>query len=291
MEKIENWKCISIDNVEWNYEISSMGRLRNKRTKKPRDIGTRSKYTKVTLFHKKEIESIDIHRLTAMAFAPNSNPKVLTDVIHLDRNTRNNDSTNLKWVTHAEFVEYTNETLAKERKSNKKPVLRYNLDRDPDNVVEYPSVRAASEEFGWRVAACLADSTKTVGGYFWSYKNPQPERVPFGQLDMKQFAQITGHPNYLISMDGRVYNKNKEYFMSAGFTGQFQGVHLGSKHHYLHRLVFSHFSGEKEIGIVIHKDKNKLNNHISNLEHIPKKCVQEPEQDQDQNQDEDHDEP
>ncbi len=278
MEKIENWKCISIDNVEWNYEISSMGRLRNKRTKKPRDIGTRLKYTRVTLFHKKEIESIDIHRLTAMAFVPNDNPKVKTDVIHLDRNTRNNEATNLKWVTHAEFVEYTNETQGRERKSNKKPVLRYNLDKNPDSVVEYPSVYAASKEYGWRVAACLADPTKTVGDFYWSYKNPQPALVPFEQLDMKQFAQITGHPNYLISMDGRVYNKNKEYFMTAGMTGKFLGVHLGSRHHYLHRLVFAHFSGEKDIGIVIHKDQNKLNNHISNLEHVPKKCVvHEPE--------------
>lgn len=103
---MEYWKTITINNVAWNYEVSSMGQLRNKRTQKVRNVPMLTKYPKVKLRCHKDTETIDLHRLIAMALVPNDDPIVKTDVIHLDRNTHNNSVSNLKWVSRPEFIQF-----------------------------------------------------------------------------------------------------------------------------------------------------------------------------------------
>jgi len=77
---------------------------------------------------------------------------------------------------------------------------------------------------------------------------------------------------YSISSDGKVYSdkSNIELKQSIGTTGYYR-VNLnnkdGGKTFKVHRLVATHFiENPNNLNIVNHKDGNKLNNNIDNLE-------------------------
>jgi hypothetical protein len=82
--------------------------------------------------------------------------------------------------------------------------------------------------------------------------------------------EIQGYPNYLIYDDGRVYNKkNKRYL--KGYIDRYVYINLYSdkytcKRYTLHRLVGIHYLPNPDnLPTIDHIDRNKLNNHVSNL--------------------------
>lgn len=84
---------------------------------------------------------------------------------------------------------------------------------------------------------------------------------------------IKEYNNYLISNFGRVKNKKTNYILNTNEIDKYLWVALqdknGNSHKVsVHRLVMSNFSpieNEQEMQIN-HKDGNKFNNHLSNLE-------------------------
>ena len=77
---------------------------------------------------------------------------------------------------------------------------------------------------------------------------------------------------YLISEDGKVYNlKTKRYLKghleNTGYISVNLNINNKKKNYALHRLVAQTFlENPDNLPIVNHKDGNKLNNDISNLE-------------------------
>ena len=51
MEEEENWKVVIIDNIEWKYEISNLGRLRVKDKNKIKAVVIRGGYISSTIFY------------------------------------------------------------------------------------------------------------------------------------------------------------------------------------------------------------------------------------------------
>jgi hypothetical protein len=47
---MEIWKTVIINNIEWNYKVSNMGKVIVTSTNKPRSLCTRE-YVSLTLFH------------------------------------------------------------------------------------------------------------------------------------------------------------------------------------------------------------------------------------------------
>lgn len=88
---MEQWKQIVIDGVEYNYSVSTHGRVRNDKTGqflKPSVI--RDGYLQVGLYKDKKTKQLQVHRLVAIMFIPNDEPTVKTIVHHLDHNWANN---------------------------------------------------------------------------------------------------------------------------------------------------------------------------------------------------------
>lgn len=97
-----------------------------------------------------------------------------------------------------------------------------------------------------------------------------------GNLPGEEWKQVQDYPNYLISSCGRIMNKNTQRLLKAyqDNSGGYLCVSLWKNNNgtttRIHPLVYSHFTGDFDLsGFVInHKDGNKLNNDISNLEKI-----------------------
>ena len=81
-----------------NYQVSCFGRIRNINTLKVMKQGLNTTgYYKIDLYKNKIRKTHTVHRLVAFAFCNNDNDYPLVD--HIDRNSSNNNFTNLRWVT------------------------------------------------------------------------------------------------------------------------------------------------------------------------------------------------
>ena len=87
--------------------------------------------------------------------------------------------------------------------------------------------------------------------------------------------EIIDYPNYLIYDDGRVYNKNTKRFLKQKNNNGYYNIGLfkngKQKYFYIHRLVGLHYlENVEDKNEIDHIDRNKTNNHISNLRWVNK---------------------
>ena len=76
------------------------------------------------------------------------------------------------------------------------------------------------------------------------------------------------HPDYAITEQGEVYNgKTKRYLKASLHNTGYLTVYVDGKNRLLHRLLAEVFIPNPDnLSCVNHKDGNKLNNDLSNLE-------------------------
>jgi len=100
----EYFRAIS---VFTNYEVSSVGRIRNSKTGRILKLRTRKDgYIDVCLSKNGTPKTLLVHRLVAEAFS--ENPLGKPDVDHIDRVKSNNSVDNLRWSTTSENLMNSN---------------------------------------------------------------------------------------------------------------------------------------------------------------------------------------
>tara|TARA_R110000744_G_scaffold168112_1_gene285701 strand:+ start:177 stop:977 length:801 start_codon:yes stop_codon:yes gene_type:complete len=91
-------------------------------------------------------------------------------------------------------------------------------------------------------------------------------------IDLKDYIEIKDYPRYLINPRGDIYNKSKcRILASSTVGGSYYNVRLinenGGKTILLHRLIALNFIPNlRNYAVINHKDGNRLNNNLSNLE-------------------------
>lgn len=126
-------------------------------------------------------------------------------------------------------------------------------------VRRHPSIRKAAETLGisWRgIGQVLSGRSKHCNGYVFEYYETN--------IDGEQWRD---HPDgFKVSDHGRIeYPTGKRTYGTKSFHG-YMYLHFKSKKQRIHRLVLELFAGPPPLNHEAdHIDRNRANNHISNL--------------------------
>ena len=247
---------------EGNYLVSREGEVYSRKSKKFLKPTARVGYLAV-LFDGK---SKGIHRLVAQAFLPN--PQNLRYVNHIDGNKHNNHVDNLEWISPS-----GNARHAEEKKLTRHHRVRIEqCDKNGKRIKVYNSIVDALKENDVNrsdVFRVLRGKRKSAGGFKWRYLD-KPNQDPGDTSDWVELPQYRG---YLISREGQVCTKKfnrlrkPHVHKSTGYTClsiQNNGKTVSVR---IHKFVaLAYLPNPNNYTSINHKDRNKNNNHVDNLE-------------------------
>jgi hypothetical protein len=244
-----------------NYTISRSGNIKNIHDVQL-SCDYSSTYPRVKLTINGKRKGYSIHRLVAQTFIPN--PFNKPEVDHIDRDKLNFKRSNLRWVTKSENAE--------NKRDIRIPVIQLHLNLNP--IKTFNSAKEACEELKIAgISRALKNQHKTAGGFKWRYDSTRDSYKNYiNKLDVEH-RQIQ-YKRYEITNTGLLWsNKTNRYltqqvredgYMDVGLT-----VNGNSKKHLVHRLVAQTFiDNSMELPVVNHKDGDKKNNDVSNLEWV-----------------------
>ncbi len=249
----ETWK--DIEGYENRYKISNLGRVkslsRKGRTQTMLMIHSMNcDYPAVHLNKNQKNKWHKIHRLIALHFIPN--PQNLPFVHHIDHNRLNYSIDNLAWVTAKENTNLANEAGKIPRYSNKSKINK-KKHKKPAVPKFHSDINITLENEIWA----------TVKDYEECYEISNYGRV-------KSLERYSFYSNKSVKIEGRLM---RPHFMKCNGKYTYLTITLSKsgkvKTCLVHRLVAIHFLGNnQDLPCINHKDGNKSNNHISNLEWI-----------------------
>lgn len=268
----EEWRTIS--NFP-NYEVSSFGNVRNVLTNKTMRQSLKGGYNNVCLTNCEIRTSFKVHRLVALAFI--ENPENKSDVNHKDKNKTNNCLSNLEWMTRKENNIHRSKNLKFTCNKNKRICRR---DKNTNDILEeYNSIEDAgiwAYNNGYTknahngrnsIGNCLNGLSKSAYDFIWEFENK------YEDLEHEEWREVIlenvenpENKKYYVSNLGRF--KNSTGIIRENYkVVEYIKVYVLNKTYALHRLIAKAFlENPEKKEQVNHKDGNKLNNTLSNLE-------------------------
>jgi hypothetical protein len=263
---MEAWKTIIIqrngERIEFNYDISTLGNVRSKTTNNILKPNVKNNIPMISLRIGRKSYCLSIHQLVAQMFL--ENPNNYTMVNHMNHNKLDNRVENLRWVSTSENANHAH--AKKERKTNAKAILQY--DENGNFIKKFDSIRQAANELDIpekQFSSNLTGKTKLFRGFNFEYETP---KIVLTEKDLLQFEPIKEHPDYLICRDGRVYStKSKKIMKPMVKSNNYSHLQMDDKNLSVHFLVANQFiPNTNNCPTVNHKDGDKSNNHVDNLE-------------------------
>lgn len=277
-------KDINIEKYKHLYHISNKGRCFSKRTGIELKTVLLAGYKSVKLWdNNRKMKTIHVHYLVFATFSKFTGNKKNMVIDHIDGNKLNNDILNLRYVSQSTNIKnaYAN---------NKNMQCGTNIlmfDINDNFIKEFDNILNASKYVNLANASsiyqCLYGIYDTAGGYKWKYKEQKIEitsitdnltdYISLGIIDDLDFS------NYFIDKSGNIINKKNKSIKSFLNMDSYECFYLYSttkiqksfrKHRLLGKLFLEngneYFYNKKYV--INHKDGNKQNNALSNLEWI-----------------------
>ena len=257
------------------WQVSSEGRCRNCRGTISHGTSRLSGYREVGICGRK----FQVHRLVAHAFLEPPPSEAAWQVNHIDGNCSNNRKDNLEWASHSENVRHsfaTNPSRGKAGSSLARPVMIRHL--GSDKWTRFSSMKLAAEALSqpYKTVKRRCHRNSQVDGYEYKFAPVQQKNLPGEEwhpmIDPRSGRRVDGR---MISSQGRFKSRGGRIsFGHLRKDGYFRTkVKLGSqwKDEFVHRLVAASFLGlppTSEHSQVNHKDGNKSNNTVENLEYV-----------------------
>lgn len=253
-EPEEVWKVI--ENFS-NYEVSSLGRIRNKTTQRVRKLRFEYEgkgYLTVNLLNDEGFpQTRHVQVIVAKTFLPNLENR--PEVDHIDRNRANNCVSNLRWATKKENIANSNKSLT----TRCRPVLR--LRKNGEIEAEYSSVLEASKHTGFHksgIQQACAGIKPDFHGVKWVYK------------DLHEKVEGEIWKDYVVGQISQVSNMGRIRLISGNKITRgsktpkgYRVTHEGS----VHRLVLTVFNPHPEQMslFVDHINEIRDDNRLENL--------------------------
>ena len=273
----ENWKPFPNKFLKDKYQVSNRGNVRNKQTGYVVKLNLKNGYYYFNTIINGKMKAFRVNRLVARLFVNNQDKSKNKSVNHIDGDKLNNDYQNLEWTTiggnnqHAADNKLTGVT--KRRVGQYAGELLYE---------EYDSLTAASNATGIqtpRIVEVCKGMREDYEGFVFKYLDNNPNEQSIDPVT-EGFRNIKTFPSYWINDKGEVYSKPFKKFMKLRKHGtgclQIQltkrnpiGKGQIKKTVLVHNLVAIYFLGKrnkKEFNCVHHKDGDRTNNNIENLE-------------------------
>lgn len=263
-----------------NYQVSSLGNVRKIQLNKLLNPIKKGGYHLVYLRNDTVRKSCRVHRLVALTFL--DNPENKPDVNHKDKNKLNNCLSNLEWNTRKENNIHSKANAIIKTNRNK---CIFRINKDTNEILEkYNSIELAGTwAFQNEVAKNVHNGRNAIGnciqglsnhayGYKWELENKNEDLE--GEIwkevvvDKVDISKIDDSKKYFVSNLGRF--KNSYGVIMDNYKVNENGyirIFIHGKTFLIHRLVALAFLENRENKEQVnHKDGNKLNNDLSNLE-------------------------
>lgn len=266
----EIWKTVQ---YAPNYEISSLGNIRNKKTNRLLTINYErlkkdNKRARPGLSHNGKIKGYYLHRIVAEHFL--DNPDNLPEVNHIDGDYYNNKLSNLEWISKLDNMRHASKNKLMKRYMRK--VIIKNLETDETKI--FNSVTECAEylncSIGTVTLTCRNKRKDKI--YDIEYLDKEERIIDETDIIWKPYPQCD---KYLVSNTGEVKNaKTGRIMMGSKQNGyRFLCLHIGKDiprmNRLVHRMVAETFlENTDDKPVVNHKDTNILNNHVDNLEWV-----------------------
>ncbi|ARF08987.1 HNH endonuclease [Catovirus CTV1] len=265
MEEI--WKVI--DNYN-DYSVSNLGNVKNNKTNKLLKFKNyKDGYQRIIVRNDTGNKNYAVHRLVASVFLKNLDENKIY-INHKNGIKSDNRLDNLEYVTQSENMKHAvvNNLL----KPAKKKVAQYSKDLELINV--FNSITEAAQKTNIersQIGKTCNVKVKYAGSFIWKFINPNIK----DNIESNELSELKNFEGYGITTDGKIYSYKRNKFIKSFVNGGYSCIKLMQgkerKNLFVHRLVaetFIHNPDPKNKIFVNHKNKNRLDNRIINLEWV-----------------------
>lgn len=250
------------------YHINKLGEIKNIKTGKilKGTIRKDNSYCQVCLRINSRDVIILIHRLVASTFLINPNPDLYKVVNHIDHNPKNNNLSNLEWVTQAEN---TNKERGKSLSIPKEKLVQYVALDDSGNEV-FRITRRNKKEYSVESMYYAIKNDIKYKGFYWKVENKKERIIPgfSGNLEDYEWLEHWKYSGLYVCKEGFVkYRDRILYSISNGYV--VSGIRVNNNRIYfkIHRLIMEYILGRdlRSDEIVDHINTIRTDNSFSNL--------------------------
>jgi hypothetical protein len=260
-----------------NYLVYNDGRIYSKYSRKFLSASLTSGYYAISLRINTTRSNERVHRLVAFYFVSNPDPIKCTSVNHKDSNKVNNDYRNLEWVT----PQYNaNHAVNREsyRPSHVSSVRQIGADGNIvntfDSIVDASKYTGISRSMISHCCGGRAVKSTDSNGVVYRWQFVEETRIDDVPINARS---VSGLENYLVTNQGTIYSLRKRGYISQFTTADgYMTVCLKTPTTkvtlMVHRIVAdAYLVKDTSRRIVNHKDSNRQNNRVSNLEYVTQK--------------------